>query len=322
MGRKSVPWALRPLKKHTLYLTLLYCSYSVSTILNPSSASGTKNSNLSLLLPANVSTLDAPATPSGFEVDINYHTSTVLSPLAVYTCAIGCMYQIAQLGWYKPLVANTNYTVGGYNVQIGIESTQAGHGAIPLATRHMVIGLYTTMLDVTALSRFCEVHQRLIGLLFIEKTPAPTLEQAGMNATNLLLDTGSLQTYPSGRIVDPNDRDFEIEYTYSGARLNSKDVFLGVLDALATAAQFGRLTFFESLNAVSPSCACTISIVAIQSSTFRVTYNFVTKALLFMITDVMIYLKKFGEVTLQLEFKGSAMAEISVKSADHRPIAQ
>ena len=192
----------------------------------------------------------------------------------------------------------------------------------------MAIGLYTTMLDIAALSRFCEVHatlsqhQRLIGLLFIEKTPSPTLEQAGINATSLLLDTDSLQTYPSGRIVDPNDPNFEIGYTYSGARLNSKDVFLGVLDALATAAQFGRLTFFESLNAVSPSGACTISIAAIQSSTFRVTYNFVTKALLFMITEVMVYLKKFGEVTLQLEWKGSAMAEMSVKLADHRAIAE
>ena len=242
------------------------------------------------------------------------------------------MYHFAQLGWDKPLAQSITYWAEGYNVQIGIDSAQGSYGSIRLATNHIVIGLYTTMLDVAALSRFCEVHttlslhQRKICVLHIEKKTSATLEQGGTNATNLLLDKGSLQgsvlTYPSGRIIDPDDPNFEIAYTYSGARLNSKDVFLGVLDALATAAQFNRLTFFESLNVNSPSGSCTISILAIQSSSFRVKYSFVTRALLIMITDIMIHLKNFGEVTLQLEWKRSSMAELSVKSADHSPLAQ
>ena len=228
------------------------------------------------------------------------------------------------------MVAGITYWTEGYNVQIGVESAQGEHGSVLLATNHVVIGLYTTMLDVAALSRFCEVHtalsqhQRQIGLLLIEMRTSPTLELSGTNATNSLLVEGSPQgsgvsDYPSGRIIDPN---FEVSYTYSGARLNSKDVFLGVLDALATAAQFSRLTPFESLNVISPSGECTISIVAIQSSMFKVTYGFVTRALKIMIRDIMVYLKKFGEVTLRLEWKRSDMAELSVKSADHRPIAQ
>ena len=242
------------------------------------------------------------------------------------------MYHFAQRGWDNPLARSLTYWDEVYDVQIGIESTQGSHGAIRLATNHIVIGLYTTMLDVAALSRFCEVHttlsqhQRRIGRLLIEKKTSSTLEQGGTNATNSILDKGSLQgsvvTYPSGRIIDPDDSNFAVVYTYSGARLNSKDVFLGVLDALATAAQFDRLTLFESLNVISPSGACTISIVAIQGSTFRVKYSFVTRALLMMIRDIMIHLKNFGEVMLQLEWKSSAMAEVSVKSADHRPIAR
>ena len=353
MDRKSVSWALCPGKKQTLCLTLFYCSYSVSAILSRSSAAnGTKTSHLSLLLPVklvsakvlfhrclglikehlSVSTLGAPEPPRDFEVDINYDTSTILNALAVYSCAIGCMYHFAQLGWDHPLAQSITYWAEDYNVQIGIETTQGSHGSIRLATNHIVIGLYTTMLDVAALSHFCEVHttlsqhQRKIGRLLIEKRTSATLEQGGTNATNLLVEKGSLQgsalTYPSGRIIDPDQSNFEISYTYSGARLNSKDVFLGVLDALATAAQFDRLTFFESLNVISPSGACKISIVAIQSSTFRVRFSFVTRALLIMIRDIMIYLKDFGEVTLQLEWRGSAMAELSVKSAGHRPIAQ
>ena len=242
------------------------------------------------------------------------------------------MYHFAQLGWDSPLAQSVTYWAEGYNVQIGIESAQGSHGSIRLATNHIVIGLYTTMLDVAALSRFCEVHttlsqhQRKIGRLLIEKRTSSTLEQGGTNAINIILNKGSLQgsalTYPSGRVIDPDDSNFEVVYTYTGARLNSKDVFLGVLDALAIAAQFDRLTFFESLNVISPSGACKISIMAIQSSSFRVRYSFVTRALLIMIRDIMIYLKNFGEVTLQLEWKRSAVAEVSVKSADHRPIAQ
>ena len=242
------------------------------------------------------------------------------------------MYHFAQRGWDNPLARSLTYWDEGYNAQIGIESTQGSHGAIRLATNHIVIGLYTTMLDVAAQSRFCEVHttlsqhQRRIGRLLLEKKTSSTLERGGINATSLLLDKGSLQgsvlTYPSGRIIDPDDSNFEVAYTYTGARLNSRDVFLGVLDALATAAQFDRSTFFESLNVISPSGACAISIVAIPSSTFRVKYSFVTRALLIMIRDIMIYLKNFGGVTLQLEWKRSAMAEVSVKSANHRPIAQ
>ena len=294
MDRKSVPWALCPEKKQLFYLTLLHCSYSVSAILNRSSAAySTKNPHLSLLLPAklvrakvlfhrclvlikehlSVSTPGAPEPPRDLQVDINYDTSTIINALAVYSCAIGCMYHLAQLGWDKPLARGFTYWLEGFNVQIGIESTQGSHGSIRLATNHIVIGLYTTILDVAALSRFCEVHttlsqhQRKIGALLIEKKASPTLDQGGTNATNLLLEQGSLQgsvlTYPSGRIIDRDDLNFGVVYTYSGTRLNSKDVFLGVLDALATAAQLDRLTFFESLNVISPSGACTISIVAI-----------------------------------------------------------
>ena len=242
------------------------------------------------------------------------------------------MYHFAQLGWHRPLPESVTYWAEGYSVQIGIESALGEYGSIHLATNHIVIGLYTTMLDVAALSRFCEVHttlsqhQRQIGLLLIEKRTSPTLEQGGINATNLILDKlspqGNILTYPSGRIVDPKDSRFTIFYTYSGVRLNSKDIFMGTLDALAIAAQFSQLTPFESLNVMSPSGECAISIVANQSSTFKVNYSFVTSALRFMIWDIMVFLKKFGEVTLSLEWEGSAMAELFVKSVDHRSIAR
>lgn len=97
---------------------------------------------------------------------------------------------------------------------------------------------------------------------------------------------------------------------------------MGVLNALATVAQFSPLTPFESLNVMSLSDECAISIVANQSSTAQINYDLVAKALIIMIRDIMVDLKKFGEVTLRLEWERSAVAEMSVKSADHRPVAQ
>ena len=143
--------------------------------------------------------------------------------------------------------------------------------------------------------------------MLIEKKTSPTLEWGGPNATSVLLEKGSPQgsvlTYPSGRVIDLDDLNFSVVYTYSGARLNSKDVFLAVLDALAIAAQSDRLALFESLKVISPSGACTISTVAIRK------YSFVTRALLIMIREIMVYLKNIGELMLRLEWKMSAMAE-------------
>ena len=239
------------------------------------------------------------------------------------------MYQFAQIGWHEKFAGALTVWVEGLNVEIDVESSHMSHGSVRLEVNHAIFGLYETIMDVAALSRFYQVHvtlslhRRQIGVLLIRRRTSRTLD-GGNNATYLSLATKSPQsnavTYPTGQFTDPDDPEFSVSYTYSGALINSKDIFLVVLDTLATAAQFSRATSFTSFHAISPSGDCVISIVAIDA-TFQVNYSFVTKALRIMILEIMVQLKKFGEISLQLRWQTSVMAELSIKLAGRGAVA-
>ncbi|KAF6217456.1 hypothetical protein HO133_006794 [Letharia lupina] len=286
--------------------------------------SASKNTLPSLVLPVNASTLAAPDRPPGFEVEIHYDTSKPFGPLGVYLCAIDCMYHFAQIGWHEALAGGLTVWVDGFDVEIDVESEQGPTGPLKLETSNIIQGLYETMLDVSAGSHFCEVlttlslHRRQLGTLVIERRAPRTLEKGSANTTNTGLTKASAQgntvTYPSGYITDSNDHSFSTSYTYSGTRINSKDVFLAVLDALATAAQFSPSTPFRSLTALSASGNCVINIVEVDSQ-FQVNYSFVTKALRVMVLDIMVTLRNFGEVTFQLKWKALNIAEGSIQLA-------
>lgn len=276
-----------------------------------------------------VSTLAAPARPLGFDADIHYDTSEILNALGVYLCAIDVMYHFAQTGWFKRLAGGLEVWVDGFNMEIDIEKSQEPHGGFQLQTNHIVFGLYETIVDISAHSRFCQVlttlsmHRRQIGTLVIQKRASMAPEKEIANAKSLILVNGSsisnAATYPSGLVIDPENPSFSIAYNYSGIRINSKDIFLAVLDALATAAEFSPSTSFRSLNAISASGDCAISILEVDSQ-FQMTYSYVTKALRAMIVDIMVYLRKFEEMTLELKWQASKIAEGSIRLAGQRNI--
>ena len=241
----------------------------------------------------------------------------------MYLCAIECAYEFAQLGWNRALRRSATVWADGFNTQIYIETAGDAHGSFHLDTGQILSGLYDTMVDVSAQSRFCEVsttlslYGRRTGLLVLEKRRPSTLGGHGTNAANSSLLTASSQsnaaTYPSGSIVDRDDQSFSLSYAYSGVSINSKDVFLAIIDGLTIAGQSPPSTPFKSLNAVSPSGICVISIVEVD----QVKYSYVTKALRNLVRDIMVTLKKFGEVTFKLMLEGRTMAAGSIKLASH-----
>lgn len=236
------------------------------------------------------------------------------------------MYHFAQKGWNQQLSGGFTIWVVGFTVEIDIESSQGQHGSFDLQTCHIILGLYETMVEVSAQSRFCEVlttlslHRRQIGVLTIQKRTSSTQEKDGANATRSLMANGfsssNVATYPSGQITDADDARFTVTYIYSGIRINSKDIFLAALDALATAAQFSPDTSFTSLNAISASGYCVISI-AMDGSQSQMSYSYVTKALRAMISSIVVVLRRFEEVTFQLNWRGNKMVEGSIRLADH-----
>ena len=275
-----------------------------------------------------ISTLAAPSPPPGFEAEIYYDTSKTFNPLGVYLCALDFMYALAQKGWTTILHGGYTVWVNDFDVEIDVESEEGSISSLPLESSHIVLGFYKTIVDVSTQSRFCEVlttlwqYRRQVGTIVIEKR---TLENGGSDIANSSLVNGSPQnntvTYPSGRVFDKDEHDFSISYTYSGVRINSKDIFLAALDALATAAQFSPDSVFRSLNAISISGDCVINMVENDSSS-KLNYSFVTKALRILLVDVMVHLRIFEEITLQLEWRMLKMAEGSIKLANHRTTVQ
>ena len=279
-----------------------------------------------------VSTLAAPSPPPGFDVDINYDTSRFLNPIGVYLCALDCMFHFDLMGWHQTAVRGLTIWADRHNVQLDLDSYVMTQGGPQLTTAHMVAGLYQTITDIAAGDRFCEVistlslYQRQIGTLRFEKIPPRSLEmEGGGDARNLSVgDTGSVRngiTYPSGRWDDPGRTDFSMTYTFSGKRINSKGIFLAVIDALAIAAQFDQDTVFTSLRGMSTTGNCVVNVVATPGPT-SVSYASVTKAVRLVIADIMIPLNKFGEIRLQLKWRDVLMGEISVKEPGRGVIAR
>lgn len=276
-----------------------------------------------------VSTLTAPEPPLGFEINIRYDTGEPLNPLGVYLSAIDCMYQFAQEGWYKGFAGGLIVWAEGYDVEIVIQALREPHDRLALETVHIVFGLYETLVEVATQSSFCELlttlllHRRRLGYLHIQKR-TPQKLKSGTDATNLTVVKPFPQsndvTYPSGQFIDPDEPEFSLHYTFSGTRINSKDIFLAVLGALAASAQFSPDRPFVSLRATSPAGDCAIN-VRETGGPFELNYSFLTKALRMIITNIIVPLRKFEEITLQLKWEGLTEAEAEITFANGAVVA-
>ena len=237
----------------------------------------------------------------------------------MYICAIQCAYDLAQLGWNQAFTGGFTISVHGFNVEIDIE--RVGH-VHHLNYGQILLGLYETIVDIAAESRFCEVsttllrYGRRIGTLKLENPRPRTLGGNMSNVANSSQLTAASQsiavTSRSGSITDRDDRSVSVSYTYSDSLINSKDVFLAIIDGLVNAGQFSPGTPFQSLYAFSPSGNCMIRIAKVD----QVNYNYVTRALK-LVRDIMVMQKKFGEMTFELKLERRTIASGSVKPASH-----
>ena len=233
------------------------------------------------------------------------------------------MYHYAQIGWYSQIDGGFTVWSGDFDVQIDIESSASG---LRLENRDLLSGLYKTILEAATLSRFCEtnatllLYQRQIGLLSIEtRQPRMLLDAEGTHVTNWtgleVSPQSNAVTYPSGKFVDPQEPDFSVSYTYSGARINSRGIFLVVIEALAIAARSSPLTPVARLHVMSPSGECVLTLVKVEDRA-KVNYSYITKALRILVKDIMVKLKKFEEIAIQLRWQDFLIAEGSIKLKD------
>lgn len=228
------------------------------------------------------------------------------------------MYGLAQRGWDNRLIGGWQIWARGQNVEVDIESAGGSQGPLPLLTSHIVVALYRTVEKIWRDKDFCKVitsislGQRQIGTLRIQPFArrADSVGVTGSDFGNFTAESLSTNpaTHPSGQVIDKDDARFIVDYAYSGARIDSQDMFIAILDALANSAPHPDTSDFHHLAAASASGGCTVVIYKVASP-YQITYSYVTKALRTLTRFVIRPLRRFGEMTFELKWKGTNIAK-------------
>lgn len=295
--------------------------------------------------------LTAPSLSPGIEISIDHDFNKKLLAIGMYLTALDITYALGRAGWYDRPIGPEGfraYAVGqgvwrqGYDVEIDIKNSQEPRDPLQLRTCDVVTGLWQLMVQVAADDLYYETvltlkqHYRAIGTVTVKELKlAATANSTNADAT--LVSTSTLPanadlaltqaspknltagpTYPTGRIVEPRDRRFTIMYTFTGTQIKSKDVFMAALGLLAGAAQYAPGAPLQSIQQVSPSKRCVITVRSFPVP-HQVTYGFVAYGLRPLIYWIMLPLEKFEEMTFVLEYDGYRLAEGHVKPLTPAP---
>lgn len=226
------------------------------------------------------------------------------------------MYRLAQDDWDAHIYENLRMSVSVYNIWILV--------AIALSDRlqvgHMVIALQDSIFAMARLNGFFRLSALIsldgqtIGHLEFGKNQSPSDNDTSVSfpADTLLLvnnDQSDGSSSNSGQIVDPNDSKFVITYEFYEKTIDSKEIFTVVLDGLATSAQFEPSEDCPVLEASSMSGTVAISISRILSEPTEMRYSDLTKALLILVTGVIVQQRMFKELDFSISYDGVQIAE-------------
>lgn len=128
-----------------------------------------------------------------------------------------------------------------------------------------------------------------------------------MPASNLKADLSG----ETGIVIDPvNDR-YMIDYKFDGTRLNSKDVFAVILDALATAAPHDKDSDCQDLLGVGPPSRTGQAVVSFHQvpSAHPMSYPIAKSALYAIFTKLDIDQNKWGEMTFDVLRDGEKVGQ-------------
>lgn len=191
--------------------------------------------------------LTAPTPPSGFSVRLNFNPKIPLHPVVVYQCAIELINFVANLPW--TFTIHNSITMSGEDAPTEVFVDRwPPTGNSRMQAQHVVLALYQTGLAIAQGNKFIQLDAELymweskIGWLAFRLESAVQHEssEAG-HATQL----NALYAYNrtaiilpnSGRLLDPEDKNFVITFHWDGVRISSQDIFTAILDGFAIAAE-------------------------------------------------------------------------------------
>ena len=271
------------------------------------------------------SSLAVPHIP-GLEIDFQFDPESNFRPLEVYMTAIHLMAELARREWEKPLFAMIADHIDGFNVVIMFLNPQAPSEERQLLVSHCVVALYRAVILMTDGVMFCKMRAIVKLNSFelgafnmsplnptvaggVNKTMRNSLATRNRTAMNNLDGPVSMDR---GRVVDPEDFLFVIEYVWYGKSMRSKDISLAFLDAIATAAPHDRNSECDKLEIVSAEGHCVVVVDQVGTAGRRLTYFYAVRALQLAYDELFVRQKRWGDLLLMLRYNDRAFGEIRV----------
>ena len=163
------------------------------------------------------------------------------------------------------------------------------------------------------------LHRRRIAIISIQKKDSPRpLALPSFNDT-ITFSNSSYEDHvvnaQSGVYRDTDEPDLTISYAFNDIRVEGKQIFTAVLDALACAAQYDDVAEFESLKGTSASGNFEVGIFSDNpDKPYQITYSYVYTVLRDLILDIVVKLKKFSEMTFEIQWKSNQLGHGYMKT--------
>ncbi|KAI4180332.1 MAG: hypothetical protein L6R41_007295 [Letrouitia leprolyta] len=166
------------------------------------------------------------------------------------------------------------------------------------------------------------MFEQLIGTIYITKrstTNSPSNDRMLPRRQDDDAKTIGPRSSPSnisdledgGRYIDPNRNDCSIVYEWSSGKIDSKDIFTTIMEAMIIVAYDGTHVPFDALNAVSASGNCAMNIhktpgIPDQPSGFKAT------TLLFLLPNLIVQQRRFQGLDFSFEFGAPGTPQKSI----------
>ncbi|KAL8782674.1 MAG: hypothetical protein Q9195_009598 [Heterodermia aff. obscurata] len=265
------------------------------------------------------------STSTGLEIDFQFDAESIFRPLEVYMTAMHLMVELARRPWEQALFAMIADHIDGFNVVIMFLNPQAPSEAKQLLICHCVLALWRAVILMTDGVMFCKLRAiikvRSFELGALNMSPINTIAGSVNETSRNALDSGDetamnnsddAVSFDRGRLVDPDNFLFVIEYLWYGKSMRSKDISLAFLGAIATAAPHDRNSECEKLETVSPEGNCIVVVDQVGTTGTRLTYYYAVRALQLAYDQIFVRQKRWGDLLLMLRFNDRSFGEIRV----------
>lgn len=194
-----------------------------------------------------------------------------------------------------------------------------------LLVSHCVLALYRAVIIMTNGVMFCKMRAVIklnsfeLGALNVSPMDfvagsinGTRRDSLGGGDKTVMNGSDGAVSMDRGRVVDPENFLFVVEYVWYGKSMRSKDISLAILDAIATAAPHDSNSECETLEVASTEGDCVIVVDRLVTAGRQLTYFYTVRALELAYDAIFVAQKRWGDLLLMLRFNERAFGEIRI----------